>query len=128
MVLHEVHVEIECQAGKNVFSWETLRSVVEACREKPDLFLFDYGFSSENNANLPPTEYFKHTLTPAHLISALRAYLEKAHPHDSKLAALMESALIANTCPLYLYTFTGAEFHGAPPIPDERKKLTQRAF
>jgi hypothetical protein len=126
--LHEIHVEVVLQNGKPFFSQETLQSIVDACRENPNLILLDYGFISSEHTNLAPDEYFKNILTPADLIPALREYLQRTAPHDRKLAALITSALTANTCPTYLYTFTGRDFQRKSPIPDERKRLTQRAF
>ena len=39
-----------------------------------------------------------------------------------------ESGFIRNPCPLYLYTYTGKEFRGVDPTPDQRANLVHRAF
>jgi|GEM_PF-3515240 len=128
VVLQEVHVEVTVQDGLPQFSEETLRRIVEACREQPQLILADYGFIAPEHANLPPKQYFEKALTPAMLIPALGKYLEKHHLHDAKIQAETESSFIHNPCPLFLYTYTGKDFRGVDPTPDQRANLVHRAF
>jgi hypothetical protein len=87
MVLKEVHVEVTIKEGLSQFTEETLRRIVEACREQPHLILADYGFIAPEHADLPPKQYFEKALTPAMLIPALGKYLEKHHSHDAKVQA-----------------------------------------
>jgi hypothetical protein len=128
VVLHEVYVEVTVEKGLPQFSEETLRRIVEECRERPHLILADYGFIAPEHSNLPPQQYFERALTPATLIPALRSYLEKHHLHDIKVQAETESNFIQNACPLYLYTYTGKDFRGVDPTPDQRANLVHRAF
>lgn len=128
LVLHEVYVEVTVEAGTPQFSHETLRRIVEECRERPHLILADYGFVAPEHSNLPPEQYFDRALTPATLIPALRTYLEKYHLRDAKVQAETESNFIQNPCPFFLYTYTGKEFRGVDPTPDQRANLVRRAF
>lgn len=128
VVLEEVYVEVVVDEGKPQFSDETLRRIVEACREQPNLILADYGFVAPEHANLPPKQYFENALTPASLIPALANYLKRQHLHDTKVQKETEAGLLRNTSPLYLYTYTGKDFRGVDPTPDQRENLVRRAF
>lgn len=128
VVLQEVYVEVMVQEGMPQFSEKTLQRIVQACREQPQLILADYGFIAAEHATLPPQQYFEKALTPAMLIPALNKYLERHHSHDAKIQAETESGFIHNPCPLFLYTYTGKEFRGVDPTPDQRANLVHRAF
>jgi hypothetical protein len=127
-VLQEVHIEVVVCDGEPQFSEETLRKIIEACRERPHLILADYGFVAPEHITLPPEQYFQHALTPAMLVPALRKYLKKRHPHEAKIHRETEANFIRNPGPLYLYTFTGRSFRGIDPTPDQRANLVRRAF
>lgn len=124
IVLQEVHVTVTVQDGLPQFAEETLRCIVDACREQPHLILADYGYVAPEHANLPAEQYFGRALTPALLIPAL----EKHHQHDAKTRSETESSFNDNPCPLFLYTYTGKDFRGVDPTPDQRANLVQRAF
>src|SRR6266446_8612789 len=63
-----VHIQVEHEGDRVHFTDETLHKLVAACRNRPDLILADYGFSSPEqgkrlySGELTPAQYLERIL------------------------------------------------------------------
>jgi len=134
VVFHGVHIQAIHDRDQVRFSDDTLRALVAACRNQPNLIVADYGYPSPEQAKqlfsgeLTPVQYLDRILSAPNLVPAVKAFLEREHPTDKQLAAQIQSSLCDNPCRLYLYTYTPLKFQDALPTVDARSKLTQRVF